>query len=103
MPFFITYFSLDVGLTNLPDDYCLDNQMPLPSPFNSDELWHVLPNHLGMDLVNNRNTILFEPTALMLFQLMTLEPNKGIESFVMIEVLDSYLHIGFSINSNCFS
>ena len=39
------------------------------------------------------NGVVYEPTELMLYQLLSLEPNKGLQSFVMTEVLDSYLHL----------
>ena len=65
----------------------------MPHPFNEETFWAQLPGLLGLDQEKNLNTIVYEPTKLPLYQLMSLEPNKGMRSFVKIQVLDSYLHL----------
>ena len=77
----------------MQEDYTFASQTDLPNPFDSDALWACLPNSLSMDLVKNAKTVLYEPTELMLYQLMSLQPYREVESFVMAEVVDSYLHL----------
>lgn len=79
--------------TSQSDDYCFNNQSNLPHPFNEENLWTDLPGFLGLDREKNMNSVVYEPTELTLHQLLSLEPNKGLQSFVMTEVLDSYLHL----------
>ena len=49
--------------------------------------------HLRTGPRKNMNSVVYEPTELALHQLLSLKPNKGLQSFVMTEVLDSYLHL----------
>ena len=99
-PYFIILFYITIFLllylvlpTTLAEDYCFNNQSNLPNPFNEENLWTELPGFLGLDREKNMNNVVYEPTELRLYQLLSLEPNKGLQSFVMTEVLDSYLHL----------
>ena len=93
MRFFISFIFLDIHPNPQSDDYCFNTQSNLPHPFNEETLWDILPDFLGLDRELNMNTVVYEPTELMLYQFLSLEPNKGLQSFVMTEVLDSYLHL----------
>ena len=95
--YFIAWY---LFLAPFHEDYTFASQEDLPKPFDSDALWQCLPRLLSMDLVNNAHTVLYEPTDLMLFQIMSLQPNREVESFVMAEVVDSYLHLLFQYSED---
>ena len=90
IPLFSFYLVLPAIIT---EDYCFTNQLELPFPFSEETLWADLPALLGLDQEKNSNTVVYEPTELTLYQLLSLEPNKDMQSFVMTEVLDAYLHL----------
>lgn len=52
-----------------------------------------LPGLLGLDQEKDRNTFVYEPMQLPLYLLLSLQPNIASNSFEMLQVLDSYLHL----------